>query len=337
MSWEASTWALKAVVGNPTRKLVLLGYANHASASGEDAWPSVKTVADYAECEARSVQRHVSWLVENGYMREGSQEVPRAKYRQMGWDLRYVPVNYDLSLTEDQRQQWMVAHAAGEGNDLRRRAAEAGAQGGTPAHKAEAAAHLEVVASTAEPEGCQNVTPQSEAQLGLRGDSRDSQGVTAQAVRGDAAVTQTVLEPSSTTTQPLTPSIDADAPTASIAAPGDLFDEFWQTYPRRAGKAAARKAWDRLSRTVGQQVMLDGARRLAADPNLPSKDEARFIPHPSTWLNAAGWDDDPLPPRIGGGGRRGYREDQTARPVVPQQPELSIDDVFGPPAVGEAE
>jgi hypothetical protein len=39
---------------------------------------------------------------------------------------------------------------------------------------------------------------------------------------------------------------------------------------------------------------VDGAIRLAADPNLP---EVAFIPHPSTWLNRGGWDDAPYPPR----------------------------------------
>lgn len=72
----------------------------------------------------------------------------------------------------------------------------------------------------------------------------------------------------------------------------DWFDEFWEAYPRKVGKAAARKAFLKLGESGVRAVA--GARRLANDPNLPP---AQYIPHPTTWLNRAGWEDDPLPPR----------------------------------------
>jgi hypothetical protein len=75
------------------------------------------------------------------------------------------------------------------------------------------------------------------------------------------------------------------------------FREFWDTYPRHVGRPKALAAFNRaVKRAGGPGPILDGVRRLATDPNLPT--EKQFIPHPTTWLNRDGWDDDPLPPRL---------------------------------------
>lgn len=75
-----------------------------------------------------------------------------------------------------------------------------------------------------------------------------------------------------------------------------MFVVFWRTYPRRVGKRAASLAFDRAVKRAPATSILEGAQRLATDPNLP---ETRFIPHPTTWLNRDGWEDDPLPPQTG--------------------------------------
>lgn len=80
----------------------------------------------------------------------------------------------------------------------------------------------------------------------------------------------------------------------TISTCGSSFAEFWSVYPRKAGKQDAEKAFNQQRRTTDAGVIIAGAVRLAADPNLPA---ARFIPHPSTWLRAGQWDDDPLPER----------------------------------------
>ena len=75
----------------------------------------------------------------------------------------------------------------------------------------------------------------------------------------------------------------------------DRFDEFWDADPRKVGKKKARAKFAAAVKAAGDaQRVIDGARRLAADPNLPDK---RFIPHPTTWLERGGWDDEPLPSR----------------------------------------
>lgn len=76
----------------------------------------------------------------------------------------------------------------------------------------------------------------------------------------------------------------------------DAFDAFWEAYPRRTAKKAARKAFAKAARDTDPAVIVEGARRMAVDPNLP---ELTFIPHPATWLNQGRWDDPPYPPRAG--------------------------------------
>lgn len=72
----------------------------------------------------------------------------------------------------------------------------------------------------------------------------------------------------------------------------DLFEIFWNTYPRKVGKGAAAKAFSKTLVPVSE--ILEGAARLAADPNLPPP---QYIPYPATWLNREGWGDEPYPAR----------------------------------------
>jgi len=71
------------------------------------------------------------------------------------------------------------------------------------------------------------------------------------------------------------------------------FETFWETYPRRVGKAEAERTWKRLDPETAAEA-LAGAERISRDPNLPPK---QFIPYPATWLNRAGWADEPYPDR----------------------------------------
>lgn len=86
-----------------------------------------------------------------------------------------------------------------------------------------------------------------------------------------------------------------EEPSNPQAALEDLFSEFWKIYPRKVEKIAAKKALLAALKLADPQTILDGARRYANDPNLPEK---QFIPHPSTWLNAGRWEDEPLPERV---------------------------------------
>jgi len=75
-----------------------------------------------------------------------------------------------------------------------------------------------------------------------------------------------------------------------------LFDSFWEVYPRKVGKATAKRAFEKALEDTEAEEILEGAKRLASDPNLP---ETQFIPYPSTWLNREGWGDEPFPAKKG--------------------------------------
>lgn len=76
------------------------------------------------------------------------------------------------------------------------------------------------------------------------------------------------------------------------------FNEFWSLYPRRVSKRTAQKAWDKEAKQTAPEVILSGLRRQL--PYLQSRD-AQFIPHASTWLNQARWEDEtqPIPSKSG--------------------------------------
>jgi len=84
-----------------------------------------------------------------------------------------------------------------------------------------------------------------------------------------------------------TSSAKADEPTG--------FTDFWKAYPRKVGKAVARKAWikakakpplDKILATVKDQCESDDWKR----------DGGQFIPHPATWINGERWADELFKP-----------------------------------------
>ena len=71
------------------------------------------------------------------------------------------------------------------------------------------------------------------------------------------------------------------------------FDLFWNLYPRKVGKPAARRAW--MARNGAPKgVLLDG---LEAWRNSEEWRDPQFIPHPATFLNQRRWEDKPLAAR----------------------------------------
>ena len=71
-----------------------------------------------------------------------------------------------------------------------------------------------------------------------------------------------------------------------------LFDKFWELYPRKAGKGDARNAWDKLSLTEDLVNAIFSAVQKQKSWEQWRRDNGRFIPHPSTWLNQQRWYDE---------------------------------------------
>jgi hypothetical protein len=97
----------------------------------------------------------------------------------------------------------------------------------------------------------------------------------------------------------------------------DLFDRFWQAYPRRIGKGSALKAWNRLNPDVDLFEAMIAAIGWQQHQDAWTKDGGAFIPHPSTWLNARRWEDEHPGDAINGVARD---EPVAAKWIEPYQP-----------------
>lgn len=88
----------------------------------------------------------------------------------------------------------------------------------------------------------------------------------------------------------------------------DGFALFWEEYPRKAAKAAALKAWQKLNPSPDLvERILAHVRDHKRSPDW-IKDGGQFVPHPSTFLNGRRWEDD-IPPDTGPGmAYHGYQE-----------------------------
>ena len=78
----------------------------------------------------------------------------------------------------------------------------------------------------------------------------------------------------------------------SIAGAIDVFDSFWELYPRKEAKGAAVKAFKAAVKKAGADKVIDGLK--AQLPALAATDR-QFIPLPATWLNAERWADEVAP------------------------------------------
>jgi hypothetical protein len=72
----------------------------------------------------------------------------------------------------------------------------------------------------------------------------------------------------------------------------DPFDEFWSAYPRRVGKAAAKRVWSRKGLNAMADKILEHLRARVRSDAQWLAEGGKFIPHPSTWLGRDGWDDE---------------------------------------------
>lgn len=70
------------------------------------------------------------------------------------------------------------------------------------------------------------------------------------------------------------------------------FQEFWQAYPRKAGKQAAIKAFRNVKWREVEFASLMSALDRQKQSEQWQKDGGQFIPHPATWLNQGRWDDE---------------------------------------------
>ena len=70
------------------------------------------------------------------------------------------------------------------------------------------------------------------------------------------------------------------------------FDEFWAAYPKKVGKKAALAAWKRVKPDTELFDKIMTAIGKARVTEQWTKENGRFIPNPTTWLNQGRWDDE---------------------------------------------
>jgi len=68
------------------------------------------------------------------------------------------------------------------------------------------------------------------------------------------------------------------------------FDTFWKYYPKKVGKGAAEKAWQKVDHSLLTRILT--ALRMQGKSLDWQKDGGQFIPHPATWLNQRRWEDE---------------------------------------------
>ena len=257
-----------------TAKLVLLGIANHDGDGG--SWPTIETLATYANASPRSVQRALTEAEAAGELKVHHNDGGTHRTRPDRRPNRYVitvecPPDCDGSV-----------------NHRRSKTRAADWEYKTPEQVAEMRLDEHPTVHHHE------VTPVSPG-----GPERDDASDTPQESRGDASVADGVtpvspepsLEP--TTTPQIAPQ-GGPTPTGPAEPNPDhrLWIQFQDTFPRQEGMHAAHRVWARLIREGHDPTLiLAGAKRYRDDPNR----DPQFTKSPTKWLNQRGWEDDPLP------------------------------------------
>lgn len=81
MGLHAMKWAFSVPIERSGAKFVLVALAEHARDDGEDAWtcfPSIKRLGEWTSQGERTIERHLSWLVAEGWI---SREVRHDRHR----------------------------------------------------------------------------------------------------------------------------------------------------------------------------------------------------------------------------------------------------------------
>ena len=63
------------------------------------------------------------------------------------------------------------------------------------------------------------------------------------------------------------------------------FDAFWKQYPKKVGKGAALKSYQKALRKTSHETIMAGVAKYHPDPD--------YICNPTTWLNQERWSDEP--------------------------------------------
>lgn len=71
------------------------------------------------------------------------------------------------------------------------------------------------------------------------------------------------------------------------------FETFWKAYPKKTGKGAAEKSFEKIRPTKELFAEMMAALEAVKTSEQWQKDSGQFIPNPATWLNQKRWEDSP--------------------------------------------
>lgn len=108
-------------------------------------------------------------------------------------------------------------------------------------------------------------------------------GSNAGTVRGEQEFVQTVIEPEEEPKE--------NRHSKTVLKKSSDFDQWWADYPRKEGKGAARKEFDKALKKISLDVLIASAQSYRDDPNR----EPRFTVQPARWLREERWEDGSLP------------------------------------------
>lgn len=84
---------------------------------------------------------------------------------------------------------------------------------------------------------------------------------------------------------------EKDIPLPTLPGEVSEFDRFWSEYPKKVGKIAAKKAFERARNRTTLESLLTAIRRQKCGSQW-SRDNGQYIPNPATWLNQGRWEDE---------------------------------------------
>jgi hypothetical protein len=77
----------------------------------------------------------------------------------------------------------------------------------------------------------------------------------------------------------------------------EQFATFWNSYPKKKSKGQAEKTWVKIAPDDDLFLEIMAGLERAKKSKDWTKDDGQYIPYPSTWLNAKGWEDEHVPVR----------------------------------------
>ncbi|MFA6989987.1 MAG: hypothetical protein WC197_07955, partial [Candidatus Gastranaerophilaceae bacterium] len=70
----------------------------------------------------------------------------------------------------------------------------------------------------------------------------------------------------------------------------DGFDIFWKAYPRKVNKREAAEKWNKAK--LPEMDVILKAIEVQKNTDGWKKEDGKYIPHPSTWINKERWNDE---------------------------------------------